>query len=100
MSWDNDSDSSDFFFAGSSSGSDSLTPAGAVVLLIILVVVLGLVVWSNKVGKEDDRKVLTYIDGHQCKIDSFMGGDRKKRAVYQCADGRMLDFELREKALK
>lgn len=100
MSWDDNSDSSGFLFYSSGSGNVDLGPVGAMIVLIIIVFLVGLAIWSSKVHKEQDRKVLAYIDAHQCKIDSFMGGDQTKRAVYQCVDGRMLDFELREKALK
>jgi hypothetical protein len=100
MSWDNDSDSSwDFLYVGSG-GTGNLSWGGVIFFLILIGLFVAIGMWMSKHREEQDKKVLTYINAHQCKIDSFMGGDQKKRAVYQCAEGQLLDFQLREKALQ
>jgi hypothetical protein len=97
MSWDDNDSSSDsnFVFMGDSSGS-----AGVVGWLLVIVAMGLLIWWLNSRHKEQDQKLLTYINAHNCFITGYMGGDKKKRAIYQCDTGQKLDFEVREAALK
>jgi len=96
MSWDNDSDTdSNFVFMGDSKGG------GSTMAWLLIIVVVGLLMWwLNTRHKDQDLKLLTYINAHHCVITGYMGGDKKKRAVYQCDMGQRLDFQVREEALK
>lgn len=96
MSWDDSSSSDDFFFFGGSSGS-----GGSWLGVLIALILIGLFIWwLDKNEKAEDRQLATYIAEHQCKIDSFIGGDKTKRAHYQCDNGQFLDFDLRKAALQ
>jgi hypothetical protein len=100
MSWDDSSSDDSFFFFGGSSSSGSMSGGAALAWFIILALIFVGIWLYHRHDKDDDRKLAKYIETHQCKLDYFIGGDKTKRAVYQCIDGRMLDFELREKALQ
>jgi hypothetical protein len=101
MSWDHDGNNSgsDFvYFAGGSSGkTDGISVLFA---LIILGLLIGLGIWLHKRTQENDRKLLAYINAHQCKITNYIGGDKNRRAVYMCDNGEKLDFEVRKAALE
>jgi hypothetical protein len=97
MSWDDDNGNSSNEFLYGTSGNNSIPLS----VLLVLLVLIGIGLWFLSQHKHsNDRKLLNYITQHHCQITGYMGGDQKKRAIYQCDDGQKLDFDLRKAALE